>query len=127
MKYFEFKADQVFGDKDENDILICSFAEGNEPDPEKYIILQKVLDRDELYAFEICSLDSSGEGGFESIHLSKDILWINFHQSLQEKYDFLGLKIHLKKDESIVDIAKYLKLIFKDSDCVFSVENDGAI
>jgi hypothetical protein len=120
MRYFEFKADQIYCEVDENDIIVCSFAEGESSNPTKYIILQRSKGDEDLYSYEICNIDNSGKGSFNNATLIKNSLILDFNAKLKKKYNADGLIIRFES-KYILDELDIFQLIFANSDCSLNI------
>lgn len=122
MTYFEFEATQVFCELNDENLIIIALAEGVSPDPEKYIIIQRFENNQEFYSYEICGFDNSGIGGFKKVKISDEMMLIDFHDELKEKFHFSGLRIKLI-DKKILECFELLKLTFKMTDCILDYNN----
>lgn len=116
MIYYEFEANQLFCEIDDNKLIICSLSKGVFSNPDDYLILQRFNKSEDLYKYEVCNLENSGEGGFEIVEVFDNLLVISFNNILQNKYNLLGLKIYTKSCD-LSTLNKCLKLLFLNSDC----------
>lgn len=118
-EFYKFEAICItsFFDED-SDCWTVAFANDNTPSPEKYLILQRAVDDDDLYYYEVCSREYSGNGGFKKVTVTNKDLEIIFSEELINKFECKGLLIKFTKDAQFFSEAiQSLNHIFIKSDC----------
>jgi hypothetical protein len=113
MSYIKINADQFHCDADENSVITLSIAEGDDADPEKYVIFQR--DDSDGYWFEMFDISLSGESGIDKIVFSNSILVV-LSNKVAAKFEFDGVRINISKSK-LDDAFICFNKIFGGTDC----------
>lgn len=103
----------------EANIQTIAFAEGESPDPSKYLILQRDnTSEEDSYYYEIFSRENSGEGGLISTEVHPSLITFSLSKPLQERYGFSSIEISLPINYGErPDFIAALESMFTKSDC----------
>lgn len=130
----DFKADNLFADYDENDILIIAFS-GKIKNEDAYLIIQDAYDRNDeqeielgmnTFYIEINDQSTSGYGGIKEIKLYKNLLSINLDKTGMANLNLENnkIEIELELDENkFENLTEKLALIFKHEQKVKTTYN----
>ena len=113
-----FRADQV-AHCIEDDVQTVAFAEGDSPDPSRYLILQRAIPHEgDGYYFEIGSRELAGDEGLVSFWLSPTLIDVKLSEALQKKTGMSSVEISLPDScHNDHELRVALERVFSDSDC----------
>ncbi|WP_051278865.1 Imm10 family immunity protein [Chitinilyticum aquatile] len=109
--FHPIRVDQFHASHDsDEDILTVAFAEGNDPDPENYLILESG-EPDELGRcyFEIGDRANSGYDGFAGWSLAGRQIVLHFTAACAQRFTCPGLVLALPDDVEIATVTAALQ------------------
>ena len=100
----------------EDEVLTIAFADSKDPDPNQYLILQREVNNEDTYYYEVNGQLFSNEGGIKQVKIDDQriILFFNDNEVIY-KNGFHSLAIDYKKDSKLKEV---LLELFQDSDAI---------
>ncbi|MBD0779943.1 hypothetical protein HPE56_19265 [Maribacter sp. ANRC-HE7] len=130
----EFKADKIFADYDENELLIIAFS-GKTGNEDIYLIIQDAFDRKDeqeielgmnTFHIEINDQSRSGYGGISEIELWKNMLSIKLDktgkENLKVENEIINIGLNINEKE-FVNLTEKLKVIFEPEKKIITAYN----